>query len=170
MSEGTKCDTTDQGTLRPQAKPILKPGTEFKPVKLSHKDFEINLPSSASPNDPITLFELYYTPQIIDQIVGFTNSYRREPKSPNTPHSRALQWVPTTPSEIYRYIAIRIYTTIHPEPEITDYWSQKNSDPTHKIVFDMPKDRFLELHMRFRVGPPGTQDIYEKVHFPPLSS
>jgi hypothetical protein len=47
-------------------------------MKLPDFGWEINLPEHAFPDDPISLFTLYYTPEIMDLIVQKTNEYARE--------------------------------------------------------------------------------------------
>lgn len=163
MPESTRFDTTDQGTHRPDIPPLEGAGNAFKPMKLEEKQFEINLPEHSSPNDPITLFELYYTPEIIEMIVSYTNNYTRKAEDPTKPRARANGWYPTWPGEIYIYFAIRIYSTIHPELEITNYWNKGPTDLIHPISKYMAKDRFMELHMRFRVHAEGLQGVYAKV-------
>ena len=83
--------------------------------------YEITLPEYTSPDDPITLFTLYYTPEIMDLIVEKTNDYMREPKDDSLPFTRANKWYPTCRGELYVYFAIRIYMTLHIDNEIADY-------------------------------------------------
>jgi hypothetical protein len=75
MPEDTIFDLIDKGTLRPNAKPLRTKGDTFKPMELPDFGWEIALPENASSNDPITLFTIYYTPEIIDLIVEKTNKY-----------------------------------------------------------------------------------------------
>jgi hypothetical protein len=91
MSEDTVFDSTDKGTFRPNAKPISKQGDSFKPMQLPNWGWQIMLPENASPDVPITLFTMYYTPEIINTIVEKTNEYRREPQDKSRPHARANQ-------------------------------------------------------------------------------
>jgi hypothetical protein len=121
MPEDTVFDSTDKGTLRPNAKPISKQGDTFKPMQLPNWGWQIMLPENASPDDPITLFTMYYTPEIIDIIVKKTNEYRREPRDESRPHARANQWYPTSCGEIYIYLTIRIYMSLTVCNEISDY-------------------------------------------------
>ncbi len=46
-------------------------------MKLPHFDWEIHLLENTSPDDPITLFTMYYTPEIMDMIVEDTDNYAR---------------------------------------------------------------------------------------------
>jgi hypothetical protein len=65
MPEATKPDPTDRGTQRSNVTLLQKKGTEFILFKCLDFEFEITLPANVSPEDPITLFTLYYTPEIV---------------------------------------------------------------------------------------------------------
>jgi hypothetical protein len=121
MPEDTIFDPTNKGTLRPKAKPIRKKGDTFEPMKLPYFLWQINLPENVSPDNPITLFTIYYTPEIIDLIVQKTNSFKREADDPGRPRLRANGWYPTCSREIYIYLAIRIYITLIVYNKILDY-------------------------------------------------
>ena len=54
-------DPTDKGTKRPNAAPLTKKGKAFNPMILPDFDCEITLPDDVSPDDPISLFDMYYT-------------------------------------------------------------------------------------------------------------
>jgi hypothetical protein len=58
-------------------------------MKLLHFDWQINLPDTTSPDDPITLFTLYYTPEIMDTIIRNTNNYTWYLKNELLPYARA---------------------------------------------------------------------------------
>ncbi len=75
MPDDTVFDPTDKGTLRPDEEPLESTGDQFVPMKLPHFDWQIHLPEHTSPDDPITLFTMYYTPEIIDMIIKNTNNY-----------------------------------------------------------------------------------------------
>jgi hypothetical protein len=89
MVELTVFDSTDKGTLRPDKEPLELTGDKFVLMKLPHFDWEIHLPENVSLNDPITLFTIYYTPEIMDMIVQNTNNHAREPKDDSRPYARA---------------------------------------------------------------------------------
>jgi hypothetical protein len=165
MPEGTVPDSTDIGTLRPNAKPLLKQGTQFEPMNLPIFDEQITLPADTYPDSPIDIFCLYYSSEIIRHITQCTNSYFRQPKDPTLPRARAKDWWPTTEAEIYIYLAIRIYMTLHVDNELSDYWDTRVASPNHYISKYMTRDRFLELHMRFRVENPTEKGPYQKVLF-----
>ena len=168
MPENTIFDSTDKGTLRPKENPISKAGSTFIPMKLPSWGWEINLPEDVSADDPITLFTMYYTPEIIEMIVQNTNNTSREPGDPSLPYSRANLWYPTSAREIYLYFAIRIYMTLHILNEISDYWDTSKHTTTHEFTKLMPRDRFQELHMRVRPAEMDTNGAYAKVSKAPL--
>lgn len=163
MPEDTVPDPTDRGTQRPNAPPLKTKGDQFIPLECPDFDFEITLPMDASPDDPISLFILYYTPEIIDQIVQHTNNHIREPQDPTALFGRANNWYSTTKGEIYLYFGIRIYMTLFPLDEIADYWSTHELYPRHRIMQYISRNRFQELHMRFRVAPAGHTTLWDRV-------
>jgi hypothetical protein len=69
MLEDTVPDPTDQGTQRLNAPPLQEKEDKFIPLECPDFEAEITLFIDVSPDDPITLFTLYYTLEIIDQIV-----------------------------------------------------------------------------------------------------
>jgi hypothetical protein len=163
MPDYTVFDPTDKGTLRPNEDSLRKQGESFKPMQLPNWGWEINLPDNASPDDPITLFTMYYTPEIIDLIVEKTNNYLREPQDDSCPRARAKEWYPTCAGEIYLYFAIRIYMTLYICNEISDYWNTKDFTPDHPISHYMSRDRFQELHIRVRFHGEEEKGPYAKV-------
>jgi hypothetical protein len=163
MLEGTEPDPTDRGTQRPNAPPLQEKGDEFIPFECPNFEFEITLPADTSPDDLITLFTLYYTSDIIDQIVQHTNNHPRKSQDLSKPNARVNQWYPTCAEEIYLFLAIRIYMTLFPMDEVADYWSSNKLFPQHRIIQYMSRNRFQELHMRYRVAPPGHQELWDRV-------
>jgi hypothetical protein len=69
MLKGTEPDPTDQRTQRPNASLLRKKKDKFIPFKCPDFNFKITLPSNTSSDNLITLFILYYTPEIIESIV-----------------------------------------------------------------------------------------------------
>jgi len=165
MPEDIVFDPTDKRTLRPNAKPLAKKGDVFYPMKLPDFDAEIRLPEDASPDDPITLFTMYYTPEIIEWIVQKTNSYDRYIKDDSLPRCRGNEWYQTCPGEIYTYFAIRVYMTLYIHNEISDYWDTRDYTPDHGVTGKMCRDHFQELHMRVRLAGNEAIGPYQKASF-----
>jgi hypothetical protein len=88
MPEDIEFDLTDQGTLRPNTPPLKKKGDYFDPLEIKDFELEITLLEHISPDDPIILFILYYSPEIISIIVSSTNSYKRKSSEPLKPYNR----------------------------------------------------------------------------------
>ena len=80
--------------------------------------------------------------------------------------SRANAWYPTCAKEIYTFFAIRIYMTLFPMNQISDYWDTRIGTPYHYFTGYMTRDRFQELRMRYRTYQPGIKDIYDRVSCP----
>lgn len=165
MPESTIFDTTDTGTLRPNAKPLFSKGRRYIPMRIEFRYPDIVLPPDASPADPITLWRMYYSLEIMEYLVHCTNSNTRQSHDPTKPHARANDWELTSVGELDTYFAIRIYMMLHVEKEIADYWSTDPDDPKHPIDTHMSRNRFQELHMRFRCETPGKKGPYERVNF-----
>jgi hypothetical protein len=62
-------DFIDKGTLRPDKEPLESIGDKFVLIKLPYFDWEIYLLKNVSLDNLITLFTIYYTPEIMDIIV-----------------------------------------------------------------------------------------------------
>lgn len=170
MPEDTVFDPTNKGTLRPRTKPIRKKGDSFKPMQLPNQGWEINLPEDVSPDDPITLFTMYYTPEIIELIVQKTNNFERNSRDPQRPYSRANKQYPTCSNKIYLYFAIRVYMTLVVCNKIADYWNTKEYMPIHPISSYISRDRFQELYIRVRIHRKEARGAYAKVSKALLSS
>ena len=134
MPEGTVPDPTDRGTQRPNAPPLQKRGDKFIPLECPDFEFEISLPPDVSPDDPIALFILYYTPEIIDSIVQHTNNVVRKPQDSMQPRARENAWYLTCAKEIYLFLAIRIYMMLFLLDEVADYWNNNKLFPQHEIT------------------------------------
>jgi hypothetical protein len=89
MPEDIEFDLTDKGTLCLNVELMRTKGDAFYLMKLAPFGWEIILLEHVSPNDPITLFIMYYTPEIIDMIVEKTNEYMQERPGNLKPHARA---------------------------------------------------------------------------------
>jgi nitric oxide reductase large subunit len=132
-------------------------------MQLPQFGWEITLPEDVSPDNPITLFTIYYTPEIIDLIVEKTNGYMRKPQDKSCPYIRANNWYLTYYKEIYIYLAIRIYISLYVDNEITDYWETKNMIPEYPITKYLGRNRFQELYIHMRFYGNQEQGPYEKV-------
>ncbi len=168
MPKLTVFDSTDKGTLRPNKEPLESTGNKFVPMKLPYFGQEIHLLENTSLDDPITLFTMYYTPEIMDMIFENTNNYTRKSRNELAPYTRANKWYPTCRGELYLYFAIRIYMTLVILNKISDYQDKTKITPTHEITKWIARDQFQELHMRVRLAGMDAEGAYVKVSKAPL--
>jgi hypothetical protein len=69
MTEDIINNLTDKGTKQSNTKPLLKARHKFILIILLDFDFKIIFSDNVSLNDFISLFTMYYTPEIINIIV-----------------------------------------------------------------------------------------------------
>lgn len=92
-------------------------------------------------SDPLSLFQLYFTDDVLDLIVQETNRYAQQVL---TAKGSDKTWS-TNAAEIRAYFGFAILMGINRLPEIRDYWS---TDPTlhySPIADRISRDRFEEL-------------------------
>jgi hypothetical protein len=123
MLEGTEPNPTDKRTQRPNAKPLQKKGNTFILIECPDFDMKITLLLNTSSDNLISLFTLYYTLEIIESIVCYTNEVPREPQNLSMLYARANVWYLTYAEKIYLYFAIRVYMTEFSIDDVAGYWS-----------------------------------------------
>jgi hypothetical protein len=69
MRENIENDLINSVTKRPNLPLFKKSGSYFILIELDDFGYEITLPDYVSPNNPISLFTLYYTPELVEKIV-----------------------------------------------------------------------------------------------------
>ena len=76
-------------------------------------------------NDPLYLFELYFTDEICEFIVNETNRYASQNinKKELSVKSRLRRWLPVTVSEVRQYIAIFLYQGVLWKPTYEMYYT-----------------------------------------------
>jgi hypothetical protein len=154
----------------PYSKDQLRPTDDFEPMNRLH--FERSIASL--PDTPFHLFQLFYPLEFVEKWVKYTNDrpfwiikvgkQAHHAEGPSYQYSRQNAWKPTTTFEIYVFLGILIYMSVHREPRIADYWSTSSSNPTHIIPRFISRDRFLLLYQRFSTWNTITEvSIFEKV-------
>lgn len=66
MPEDTVADLTDLGTRRPDILPLKSHGDKFYPIHLPDYPPEIRILEGVDVDDLLSLFTMYFTPEIID--------------------------------------------------------------------------------------------------------
>ena len=95
---------------------------------------------------------------VIDSFVTNTNLYAIS--------RQAVDWVPVTTEEMWRYLAIRIRQGIVVLPDLHYYWQAGYRDSYCAAL--MSRNRFCQLHRYFHIAPPvprgQRQTVVEKTH------
>ena len=117
--------------------PLPKPWPlpKFKPLYITDWDNHslLNLPPNINTHNPFKLFSLFFTDEIIDKLVEWTNKHTElYPSDKDNKHPRLQQ--PTCKQELYAYFAVQIYIGITIESCIKDYWKDLTTYGTKYIV------------------------------------
>lgn len=99
---------------------------------------------------PIDVFALFLSDDIIDMIVQETNRYAEQKLTAArvTRRSRLVSWRPTNREEIKRFFGIIIYMGLVVKPEIRLYWSKSMLYDDSFVTKLMSRERF-EILFRF---------------------
>jgi Transposase IS4 len=157
-------DSTDPaGTLRPNLPPEPKTGDKYDPMPHPEFDYEINLPKDVNRNDPLAIFDLFYSPEQLEILVASTNAVgQRESIRPRS-SKKASNWIDITIGELYAYLGILLYMALHIENQTRDYWSIDRRKPSHLPVRNaMSRERFEEISITFHITEAG-KSAFSKV-------
>jgi len=98
----------------------------------------------------LELFRHFLTDEILNVIVEETNKYAAE-KIANASDAdmdlsqRLQQWVPVTPADILRFLAVKIQMDLKKMPDMTDSWSTDPQFGDPFIQRIMSRDRFQAI-------------------------
>jgi hypothetical protein len=95
MSSNTQNDPTDPATKCPNSPPLNCIRNKFIPMDIPEFGYEIQLPKSASCDDSIFLFDLYYSLEIKEKLVQYINKAQHNSKDSQKPHCHAANWYST---------------------------------------------------------------------------
>jgi len=74
---------------------------------------------------------------------------------------------PVSTEEIYVFFAIILYMTVHREPTLRQYWSDRPDQPTHKVAGHMGRNRFVFIFRHLCMWQPADDDtkfsIWDKI-------
>lgn len=114
-------------------------------------------PNDQTPTTPLDFFHLFFTNDLMLEIVKETNRYAAEKIQKNTPLQKKsiwLSWKDLTLEELKAFFGLIINMGMNEKPEIGDYFSNNWVDyqPFFKDVFS--KERFLQIFWNLHVSPP----------------
>ena len=108
-------------------------------------------------SEPIQIFEHFFTDELIEHIVYYTNLFaeqsiaekQREGKLKK--RSRENSWQPITPNDIQLYIAVLIYRGLIWKPTIHMYYTKNILFSTPEVPAIMPQQKFIliEKYLHF---------------------
>lgn len=124
------------------------PNFDPLPINNNSPHGEPNLPPGLDGSDAFGIFRLFFTDELVDLIVYYTNANARKARSEKNLQqwSRLNRWKDVSRPEMYAYFGVLIYMGIHKEPAIDDYWKKKKEYiPRHPISSCISRDRFLAI-------------------------
>ena len=120
-------DPTDPGTLRPDDPPEVIPGEHFDQKSFPCFHSENLLPSDIDSSDPLPLFSLFWTSEVLVQLVHNINESARirssdDDSDDDTPtYARFKRWTDIAVSDFLIWLSIYIYMGMHPENDRKNY-------------------------------------------------
>jgi len=145
----------------PPPKPWPLP--KFEPLHINNWDRHgsPNLPPDVNIHNPFELFSLFFTDEIMDTLVEWTNKHA-EFYPPNEENEDPRPWKPTYREELYAYIAVLIHMGITIEPAIEDYWKDLDTyGVAHIVKKYISITRFQQIDRHFRASLPWPKDNKE---------
>jgi hypothetical protein len=120
----------------------------------------------------LKLFQVFLPVWLVEKWVRYTNEAaapepeeerscgsHRGRRGPKSRGSHQNHWKSTSVAEIYIWIGILIYMTLHKESRYEDYWKVDEFLPEHRITQYMTFDRFFLLKRRLRTYDPGCIEV-----------
>ena len=98
-------------------------------------------PTIPIPESPLEVFELFFTPTIVDEIVDQTNRYAEEVMGVEA----YVSWKTISEEDIRAFIGFSILMGINQQSSMDDYWTK---DPIHNykpIAQRISRDRFRDI-------------------------
>ena len=98
-------------------------------------------PTTPVPDSPSKVFELMFTPSLMDTIVQQTNLYAKEVMG----DEKYAAWEKVTLDELKAYLGFSILMGINRLPALDDYWSSDHTLRYSPIADRISRDRFREI-------------------------
>ena len=111
------------------------------------------LPVNMVPTGPYSIFKLFFTDGMLDELATHTNQYAKLYPPPPSPHARG--WHPTTPKELLAYIAVIIYMGAYGVEDVTTFWDTKPENGRHSAIYDhISLCRWQQIDRFFHISKP----------------
>jgi hypothetical protein len=113
--------------------------TTLTPVEVKSFDSPVG-PTTAIPESPGEVFEMFFTDDLMTRIVTESNRYAEDDMG----GEKFTKWTKITADEMKAFVEFSILMGINQLPAIKDYW--KNDYLHYGPIADrIPRDRFLEI-------------------------
>jgi hypothetical protein len=154
-------DPTDpRGTPRPNLPPETGTGDHYVPLNCPDFSPTIHLPPGVDRGSPIAIWDLFFGPDLLKDIVKHTNKKGISLQKPDE------VWKDLDLPELYAYLAILFYMGLHIENDRRLYWSQKPNSPLHQpVISAMSRDRWLDIDRALSISDPFAkyETVFDKV-------
>ena len=98
-------------------------------------------PTVAIPDTPLEIFRLFYTPQLIQEIVNQTNLYAKEVMGA----VKFSQWTPVAIEDMEAFLGFNLLMGLNPKSSIEDYWKKNPNYHYPPIADRISRDRYREI-------------------------
>lgn len=140
----------------------LPPNEPFpKALNLPQYDSWTLLPADVNDGDPLSLFYLFFTLEMLETLAWNTNleaqRRRHEEFTDKCPHPRP--WVDVTGPDIGAYIGALLLIGCHPSPlSVDSYWNTNEDSPFHPLAKYCSQKRFEQISRYFKINNPTLDD------------
>ena len=145
----------------PPPEPWPLPDFNPFPIDTPYTDGAPNLPLHVDPTDPLALFRLIWTDDLLKELAAHTNEYARlhpyrEYKDKNRKVTRPRKWKPTSPRELLTFLAVTIHMGLSPERDIEEYWTttRKKGVDHFTVRENMSKNRWQQIDSKLHISTP----------------
>lgn len=144
-----KEDSEDDAPLSTRIwKPYKADEPEFKTFDFTVPKPGFQIPPEHRPSNPLGYFQLFFTDDLISEIVAATNAYATDKINRKRPLQRFSiwhEWFDVTVNEMKAFFGVILNMAINPKPEIVDYFSEDwlSKMPFFTDVF--ARKRFLQI-------------------------
>ena len=121
-------------------------------------------PTCTIPSEPRDVFQLFFTPELIEQIVAQSNLYARQVIGAE----KYKKWQKITASDIEAFLGFNFLMGLNPKPSINDYWRNDDLYYYLPVAQRISRNRFREIsrYLHFAdnslLSQPGTP-AYDKL-------
>ena len=156
--------TSPQLTTSQPASSFDTPWTTTLVAPVVHDFVGSSGPTVPIPDTPLSIFQLFYTSDLLQTIADQSNLYATETMR----QEKLEKWVPISASDIRAFLGFQMLMGINNLPEIYDYWRK---DPVYhyaSVADRISRDRFREISRYLHyadnstLSPPGS-DNYDRL-------